>query len=77
MELVTGFNIIVLANAYHINLFPTYNSLGPNKSNKAGLKSVAVGSGLSTLIYVSLGVLSIYTFGSDLKASVLTNVDEE
>jgi len=28
MELVTGFNIIVLANAYHINLFPTYNSLG-------------------------------------------------
>lgn len=37
MKLITGFNIIVLANAYHINLFPTYNSLGPNKSNKAGL----------------------------------------
>ena len=37
MKLVTGFNIIVLANAYHINLFPTYNSLGANKSSKAGL----------------------------------------
>lgn len=37
VKLITGFNIIVLANAYHINLFPTYNSLGPNKSNKAGL----------------------------------------
>ena len=28
MELITGFNIIVLAYAYHMNLFPTYNSLG-------------------------------------------------
>jgi len=37
IELVTGFNIIVLAYSYHLNLFPTYNSLGSNKSNKAGL----------------------------------------
>jgi amino acid permease len=77
MELVTGFNIIVLAYAYHINLFPTYHSLGANKSNKTGMKAVAIGTGLSVLIYVSLGILSIYIFGSDLKSSVLKNVDEE
>jgi len=39
--------------------------------------AIAIGSGLSTVIYVSLGILSIYTFGSDLKSSVLKNVDEE
>lgn len=77
MKLVTGFNIIVLAYAYHINLFPTYNSLGAIKSNKTGMKAVAIGSGLSCLIYVSLGILSIYIFGSDLESSVLKNVDEE
>ena len=42
MELVTGFNIIVLAYAYQINLFLTYNSLGANKSNKTGLDAVAI-----------------------------------
>ena len=77
MQLVTGFNIIVLAYAYHINLFPTYNSLGTNKSNKSGMGAVAIGSALSTLIYISLGILSIYTFGSALETSVIKNVDEE
>ena len=33
MKLITGLNIIVLAYAYHVNLFPTYNSLGVNKNN--------------------------------------------
>ena len=77
MQLVTGFNIIVLAYAYHISLFPTYNSLGANKSNRTGMQAVAIGSGLSLIIYVSLGILSIYTFGSELGTSVLKNVDEE
>lgn len=77
MQLVTGFNIIVLAYAYHINLFPTYNSMGTNKSNKSGMKAVAIGSGLSFVIYVSLGILSIYTFGSSLETSVIKNVNAE
>ena len=77
MKLITGFNIIVLAYAYHISLFPTYNSLGQNKSNRTAMSAVAISACLSLIIYVSLGVLSIYSFGSDLKASVLNNVDEE
>lgn len=77
MQLVTGFNIIVLAYAYHINLFPTYNSLGANKSNKTGMKAVAIGSAMSFGIYTSLGILSIYIFGSGLEPSVLKNVSAE
>lgn len=77
MKLITGFNIIVLAYSYQINLFPTYNSLGANKSNSTGIKAVAIGTSLSALIYITLGILSIYLFGSSLDASVLTNVDEE
>lgn len=77
MKLVTGFNIIVLAYAYHINLFPTFNSLGANKSNETAMQAVAISALLSFVIYVSLGILSIYSFGSELKSSVLNNVDEE
>ena len=66
MDLVTGFNIIVLAYAFHINLFPTYNSLGSNKSNKTMISAVFIGNGLSLIIYVALGILSIYTFGSEI-----------
>ena len=77
MDLVTGFNIIVLAYAFHINLFPTYNSLGGNKSNDTMVRAVLIGTGLSLVIYCSLGILSIYTFGTDISPSVITNVDEE
>lgn len=77
LELVTGFNIIVLAMAYHSNLFPTYNAFGAKKSNKLGLQAILVASVLSTLIYITLGILSIYIFGTDLEASVLDNVDQE
>ena len=77
MKLITGFNIIVLAYAYQINLFPTYNSLGVNKSKKTGMAAIVIGSALSFFVYTSLGILSIYIFGSDVKANVMTNVDEE
>ena len=77
MELITGFNIIVLAYAYHMNLFPTYNSLGQRKSQRNAMKAIGYGSVLSFIIYVSLGILSIYIFGSELKSSVLKNVDKE
>ena len=36
-----------------------------------------IGVGLSFLIYISLGILSIYIYVSSLKSNVLTNVDEE
>lgn len=77
MGLVTGFNIITLAYSYHINLFPTYNSLGHNKSTKTGMTAIAYASLMSFIIYVSLGIISIYMFGSSLDVSVISNVDKE
>ena len=77
MKLITGFNIIVLAYAYQTNLFPTFNSLGENKSNRTGMKAIAIGISLSFTIYTTLGILSIYTFGTDLDPSVMSNIDEE
>ena len=41
------------------------------------MRAVAIGSGFSVFIYVSLGILSIYTFGSDLDTSVIANVNKE
>lgn len=77
MKLITGFNIIVLAYGYSINLFPTYNSLGDNKSNATGMTAVMISAVLSFCVYVSLGILSIFIFGSDVKANVMTNIDNE
>ena len=47
MELVTGFNTIVLAYAYQTNLFPTYNSLGANKTNETALNGIVIGIALT------------------------------
>ena len=41
------------------------------------VRAVLIGTGLSLVIYCSLGILSIYTFGTDISPSVITNVDEE
>ena len=77
MDLVTGFNTIVLAYSYHASLFPTYNSLGSNKTNETTMKGITIGVSLSFFVYVTLGVLSIYTFGMALESDVFINVDDE
>lgn len=77
MKLVTGVNIIIFAFSYHLSLFPTYNSLGENKSSKTGMQAVLIGTSFTFVIYLILGTISIYIFGSELHESVMENVDEE
>jgi len=77
MELITGLNIIITAYSFQQNLFPTYNSLGANKSNRTGMQAIIIGNGLSFAIYITLGVLSIYTFGRNVDSNIMTNVDNE
>ena len=77
MNLITSFNIIAFSFSYQLNLFPTYNSLGWNKSNETALKAVIIGVSVTAFLYIMVGILSIYTFGNDLETSVLTNVDAE
>ena len=70
-------NITTVAYAFQTSLFPTYNSLGENRSDRNALKTVTYGLVMTFSIYVSLGILSIYIFGSELHASVLQNVNAE
>ena len=76
-KLVTAVNITTVAYAFQTSLFPTYNSLGENRSTKNALKTVTIGLLMTFSIYVSLGILSIYIFGTELHASVLQNVNQE
>jgi len=77
MNLVTGLNIIISAYGFHTNLYPTYNSMGENKSAANGNKATAIGSSLSMTIYISLGILSIYTFGEELTTDVMDSINKE
>ena len=77
LKLVTAMNITTVAYAFQTSLFPTYNSLGRNRSTRNALKTVTYGLIMTFSIYISLGILSIYIFGSELHASVLQNVNQE
>jgi len=66
LNLVTALNIVMFAVFYHVNLFNMMNSLGAKKSNKSGLKAISIALGIAIPIFLFVGILSIYTFGSAL-----------
>ncbi len=47
-----------------------------DKSNENGLKAVSLAIFISMFIYISLSLLGIYTFGSNIKHDLLDNVGE-
>jgi sodium-coupled neutral amino acid transporter 11 len=73
-QIVTAFSIILVAYSFQQNLFPTYNGL-KIKTEKECLKVCFTSLSFSFFIYISLGILAIYMFGSQLSESVLDNVD--
>jgi amino acid permease len=75
VQCVTSFSIVLVAYSFQQNLFPTYNSLAI-KSNKECLKVVLMGQIYSFCIYVTLGIIAVYMFGSNIQNSVLDNVNE-
>ena len=74
---MTAVNILFFAYAYQVQLFPTYNSLGKNKSNRNAMSSIMISLLLTFVIYICLGVLAIFIFGNELEKSVITNVNQE
>lgn len=48
-----------------------------SKKSSEGIKSIFLALGMAMVIYISLSVLSIYTFGSKLEADVIINVSHE
>ena len=41
------------------------------------MMAVLIGTIASSIIYLSIGILSIYTFGTEIESSVIKNVNEE
>ena len=74
LEMVTSCNVLIVAYSFQQSLFPTYNSLGVNKSNDTMKKAMIIGISLTTVIYTTLGILSIYTFGRQLTSNVFDAV---
>lgn len=48
-----------------------------SKVSGDGLSAIILALGMSMIIYISLSILSIYTFGSRLEADVIVNVSNE
>lgn len=64
------------AYSFQFNLFPVLNSMKERTDSK-GRSSVLIALGMSIVLYVTLSILSIFTFGSHLKPDVIANVGEE
>ena len=64
------------AYSFQFNLFPILQSM-KSRARSEGLFSIVVALGLSMVIYISLSILSIYTFGSRLDEDVINNVSNE
>ena len=77
LRLVTGLNILIVAYGVQTSFFPTFNSMGSNRTNSNALKFTALTFLITSVIYMSLGYLAIFIFGNGLHTSVLDNVDEE
>jgi amino acid permease len=75
-QFFTSIAVFMTAYSFQFNLFPVMNSMKA-KSNVEGIKSVYYALLMAMGIYITLSVLSIYTFGSSLQADVLDNVNEE
>ena len=73
---ISSLGIVLVAFGFQQNLFPIQASLA-DKSPESTLKSIGIGLTMSTTLYMTMGVLALYTFGSGVESSVLTNIDEE
>lgn len=54
-----GVNLVALG--FQQNLFPIYESL---EVKRHALKATGIGIGIASALYISLGILSLYVFGS-------------
>lgn len=68
--------MILVGIACQINMFPMYNNLA-NASNELGMQVVSKSVFVASFIYLLVGVLGLFLFGSGIKDSVLNNVGKE
>jgi amino acid permease len=67
---------MLVAYSCQQNLFPIYQEL-QNKNNKELKMSFFIGCMLVLILYVVLGTISLYMFGSELHSTILWNIGHE
>jgi amino acid permease len=71
-----GFSMVVVGMGFHFNYFPVYNNLHEQtfeNASSASFKALL----MSSTIYLTVGLLGIFSFGKNLQESVLYNVGTE
>ncbi|AET38825.1 Avt7p Ecym_3335 [Eremothecium cymbalariae DBVPG len=74
-ELVSTFSIIILAYTGSMNMFSVINELKDNSTANAK-RVVYYSVGISTLIFLSVGLGGYLTFGNNVLTNVILNYDE-
>jgi amino acid permease len=77
--LLTSFAIILVGYGFQQNLFPLFMSLQGNtqQKNKQSKRSIILALSATLIVYMSVGILCLYDFGSELSGNVLDNIDKE
>ena len=76
VDAIKAFSIIIVAFSCQQNLFPIYAELR-TQTNHECAKSFGIASVLVGSLYVVLGSISVYMFGSDVHSSILEDVADE
>ena len=72
---LSSIGVTLLAYSYQQNVFPIYTELKV-KTNEEYDKTNLLGLLLTATIYISVSLICLFMFGSDLESSVLLNIGE-
>lgn len=64
---------ILLSYAFQSAFFPAFESLS-NKTDKKGLLASGLSMGFCFVIYMSISIISVLAFGTEIKSDVLLNL---
>mmetsp|Transcript_12699 Transcript_12699/g.21385 ORF Transcript_12699/g.21385 Transcript_12699/m.21385 type:complete len:311 (+) Transcript_12699:175-1107(+) len=76
INFIKAISIMLVSYSCQQNLFPIYSELKV-KTNSECSKSFAIASLLVGALYITLAVVSLYMFGSEVESSILENVGHE
>jgi amino acid permease len=76
LNFVKSCSILLIAFGFQINLFPILRSL-KTQTNQEAMKSIHLALIATTLIYISVAILGIVSFGHLVKEDILVNIGEE
>jgi amino acid permease len=75
LNLTTSLSVVIVAYAFHYNIFNIQDQL-QDKSSTNTLAATGLGLLFAFIIYVTVGILGIYSFGSAININMLQNVGQ-